>query len=509
MAMADDPEPRLIVCNGFKDDDYIRSVVLAAKLGREILPVVEKPDELDLVLKHSAREGVRPRLGVRIKLAAEGAGRWSGSSGAKSKFGLFVGEVVELLARLRAAGLEDCLELVHCHAGSQLHDIRRVKDAIGELAHVYAELIGMGAKGLRYLDVGGGLGVDYDGSQTGFASSMNYTLQEYASEVVYRVASVCAQKEVPHPIIVTESGRALAAFQSMLIVNVVGSSRLDAFEVAEDLEQISESDAPQPIIDLVEAWGALSERRAVECYHDAIQAHEQALNLFNLGYLSLAERGLAERLFWRICAGLRDLARRMPKVPEAFEELETVLADIYFCNFSLFQSLPDSWAIDQLFPIVPIHRLDEEPTRRATLADMTCDSDGKIDRFVGARDVERALPVHELVDGQDYYLGVFLTGAYQETLGDLHNLFGDTHVVHVALEGEAGWRLEEMVHGDSAAAVLSYLQYDVAALLASLEASSRDAVARGTLAEEEAERILAFYRRELEGYTYLEPESAT
>ena len=509
MAMADDPEPRLIICNGFKDDDYIRSVVLAAKLGREILPVVEKLDELDLILKHAEREGIRPRLGVRVKLAAEGAGRWRGSSGARSKFGLFVGEVVELVSRLRQAGFEDCLELVHCHPGSQLHEMRRVKDAIGEVSHVYAELIRMGATGVRYLDVGGGLGVDYDGSQTSFASSMNYTLEEYANEVVYRVASVCTEKDVPYPTIVTESGRALAAYHSMLIVNVLGSSRLDGFDVSEDLDLITEEDPPQPLLDLVEAYKGLSERRAMECFHDALQAHEQALGLFNVGYLTLEQRGLVERLFWKTCSAIRGIARRMPRVPEELAGLETILADTYFCNFSVFQSLPDSWAIDQIFPIAPIHRLDEEPSRKAVLADMTCDSDGKIDRFIGARDVERALPLHELLPGQDYYLGIFLTGAYQETLGDLHNLFGDTHVVHVALDGEAGWRVGETVEGDSAAEVLSYLQYDVKALWARLEASCRSAVAREALSEEEAGRILSFYRHELEGYTYLEPESST
>ncbi len=506
IAMADDPHPRLIVCNGFKDDDYIKSVILATKLGRAIVPVVEKLDELDLILKHADREGVRPRIGVRVKLASEGAGRWRGSAGAKSKFGLFVGEVLTLFERLRERGLEDCLELVHCHPGSQLHNIRRVKDAIGELAHVYAELVKLGASGLRYLDVGGGLGVDYDGSQTNFPSSMNYTLEEYANEVVYRVASVCAEKEVPHPTIVTESGRALAAYQSLLIVNVVGRSALDGFEVPEDLDEIqAEAEVSQPVLDLIEANRAVSERRAVECYHDAIQAHEQALNLFNLGYLTLMERGLAERLFWKTCSDLRGVARRMPSMPEELQELESVLADIYFCNFSVFQSLPDSWAIDQLFPIVPIHRLDQKPSRLAVLADMTCDSDGKIDRFIHMRDIKMTLPVHDLVAGEDYYLGVFLTGAYQETLGDLHNLFGDTHVVHLGLDESNAWRIEETVEGDTAGEVLSYLQYDADALLARFEASCGRAVQREDLSEEEAERVLAFYRAKLEGYTYLEP----
>lgn len=508
MAMADDPSPRLIICNGFKDADYVRSVIYATKLGRNIVLVVEKLDELDLILRHAQAEGVRPRIGARIKLTSQGAGRWQGSVGAKSKFGLFVGELLTLFDRLLACGMEDCLELVHCHPGSQLHNMRRVKDAIGELAHVYAELVHMGATGLQYLDVGGGLGVDYDGSQTSSASSMDYTLEEYANEVVYRVASVCTEKEIRHPTIITESGRALAAYQSLLVVNALGSSCLDSFILPENLEELTESgDLPQPILDLIMAHGDLSMRRAVECYHDVLQAYEQALNLFNLGYLTLRERGLAERLFWQACTRIREFARHMPNMPEELQELEIVLADIYFCNFSVFQSLPDSWAINQLFPVAPIHRLDERPTRQAVLADMTCDSDGKIDRFVDLRDIAQTLPVHMLTPGEDYYLGVFLTGAYQETLGGLHNLFGDTHVVHLSLEPGGGWKVIETVEGDTAAEVLSYLQYDVDALWARLEVSCQQAVESHQLNEEEAARILSFYRVELAGYTYLEAEA--
>ena len=398
MAIADSAVPRLIVCNGFKDDDYIKSVVLATKLGLEIVPVVEKLDELDLILKHARAFDVRPRLGVRVKLASQGAGRWRHSAGIKSKFGLFVSEVLELFEELQKQGLEDCLELVHCHPGSQLHDIRRIKNAVGELAHVYTELVTMGASGLRYLDVGGGHGVDYDGSQTNSPSSMNYTPHEYASEVVYRVAQVCDQKGVSHPTLVTESGRALAAYQSLLVVNVLGRSGLDDFTISEDPDRIleQESELAQPLVDLIEAHRGLSERRIVECYHDAVEAFDQTQQLFNLGYLSLAWRGFAERLFWNTCARIRTISRHMPAPPEELEELETVLADIYFCNFSIFQSLPDSWAIDQIFPIAPIHRLDEKPTRQAILADMTCDSDGKIHRFVDLRDIRRTMPVHEL-----------------------------------------------------------------------------------------------------------------
>ena len=507
LAITDDATPRLVLCNGFKDDDYIRSVVLATKLGRRIVPVVEKLDELGLILEHAQAHGVRPRLGVRVKLASEGAGRWRHSAGVRSKFGLFVSEVLELFETLREQGLEDCLELVHCHVGSQLHDIRRIKNAVAELAHVYTELVAMGATGLQFLDVGGGLGVDYDGSQTNSPSSMNYTPREYASEVVYRVAQICDEKQVPHPTIVTESGRALAAYQSLLVIDVVGRSALDAFEVSEDLDRIQfeEAEVAQPIVDLIEARRDLSERRILECYHDLIEAHEQVQQLFALGYLSLEWRGLAERLFWTTCSRVQALARRMLTPPQELEELDAFLADTYFCNFSVFQSLPDSWAIDQVFPIVPLHRLAEEPTRRAVLADVTCDSDGKIDRFVDQRDIRRTLPVHELEEGRDYYLGVFLVGAYQETLGDLHNLFGATHVVHLGLDESGAWQVEEMVAGDTGAEVLSYLQYDVARLKPRLERACVRAVEEGRLTEEDGRAILGHYDHELDGYTYLEP----
>ena len=348
-----------------------------------IIPVVENFEELDLILKHSEKYQVRPRIGVRVKLASEGAGRWRDSAGEKSKFGLFISEILDLVRVLKEHDMMDTLELVHCHPGSQLQDIRRVKDAINELAHVYAELKLMGA-GLKYIDVGGGLGVDYDGSGTNFESSMNYTMNEYASDVVYRIASVCNAREIEHPIIVSESGRATAAHHSVLIFNALGSSALDQFRVAgnagEDYQ--GEAELPQPVLDLFEAHRSVSERRLVECYHDALQAREQVLQMFNLGLLSLEFRGLAERLYWATCSKVRDHCRKLEKIPEELEGLELILSDTYFCNFSVFQSLPDSWAIDQLFPIMPIHRLNEKPTRNGVLADITCDSDGKIDRFV-------------------------------------------------------------------------------------------------------------------------------
>ncbi len=509
MAMTENSPDRLIICNGFKDDSYIEAVTLAAKLGRTIIPVVENFEELGLILKHSAAYGVRPRIGVRVKLSGEGSGRWRGSVGERSKFGLFTTEILELFDTLKARDMLDCLQLVHCHPGSQLQDIRRVKEAINELAHVYAELKLMGA-GLQYIDVGGGLGVDYDGSGTNFSSSMNYTLNEYASDVVYRIASVCNARDIPHPMIISESGRAIAAYHSVLIFNALGSSALDKFRVTgnECVDYDGDEELPQPIQDLFEAFRGVSERRLVECYHDALTAREQALQMFNLGLLSLRMRGLAERLYWATCARIRDCCRKLDRRPEELEDLEVILSDTYFCNFSVFQSLPDSWAIDQLFPIMPIHRLNERPTRTAVLADITCDSDGKIDRFVSLRDVKRTLELHELRPNEEYYLAAFLVGAYQETLGDLHNLFGDTHVVHIRLHPEGGWWIDEIVKGDTANRVLEYMEYDVAELYPALARDCERAVRDGRMTLAESQRLKRFYEAELNGYAYLEPPGA-
>jgi arginine decarboxylase len=509
MAMTENASERLIVCNGFKDDSYIEAVTLATKLGRTIIPVVENFEELGLILKHAENYRVRPRIGVRVKLFSEGSGRWSASAGEKSKFGLFITEILELFNVLKARDMLDCLQLVHCHPGSQLQDIRRVKDAINELAHVYAELKLMGA-GLQYIDVGGGLGVDYDGSGTNFPSSINYTLNEYASDVVYRVASVCNARDIPHPMIVSESGRAVAAYHSVLIFDALGSSALDKFRVTGDRAEDygGEEELPQPVHDLFEAYRAVSERRLVECYHDALTAREQVLQMFNLGLLSLEFRGLAERLYWATCAKIRDSCRKLGRLPEELEDLESILSDTYFCNFSVFQSLPDSWAIDQLFPIMPIHRLEERPTRTAVLADITCDSDGKIDHFVSLRDVKRTLELHELKADEKYYLAAFLVGAYQETLGDLHNLFGDTHVVHVRLHDEGGWWIEEIVKGDTANKVLEYMEYDVAELYPALARDCERAIRDGRMTLAESQALKRFYESELDGYAYLEPAGA-
>src|ERR1700734_318439 len=509
MSITENAPDRLVVCNGFKDDSYIEAVIIATKLGRSIIPVVENFEEIHLILKHAEKYGVRPKIGVRVKLASEGAGRWRESAGEKSKFGLFISEILDLYALLKERNMLDCLQLVHCHPGSQLQDIRRVKDAINELAHVYAELKIMGA-GLQYIDVGGGLGVDYDGSGTNFPSSMNYTLNEYASDVVYRVASVCNARDIPHPMIVSESGRAVAAYHSVLIFDALGSSALDKFKVSGDPAQdyTGSEELPQPVMDLFDAYRTVSERRLVECYHDAMTAREQVLQMFNLGLLSLEFRGLAERLYWAVCTKVRDACRKIDRLPEELEDLESILSDTYFCNFSVFQSLPDSWAIDQLFPIMPIHRLDERPTRTGVLADITCDSDGKIDKFVSLRDVKHALELHELIPGQEYYLAAFLVGAYQETLGDLHNLFGDTHVIHIRLHDEGGWWIEEIVKGETATKVLEYMEYDVAELYPALARDCERAIRDGRMTIAESQALKRFYEGELNGYAYLEPAGA-
>jgi arginine decarboxylase len=507
MALTEDAPDRMIVCNGFKDDSYIEAVILATKLGRTIIPVIENFDELKLVLKHSEKYQVKPRIGVRVKLASEGAGRWRDSAGEKSKFGLFVTEILELVRTLRERNMLDSLELVHCHPGSQLHDIRRVKDAINELAHVYAELKLMGA-GLKYIDIGGGLGVDYDGSGTNFESSMNYTINEYASDVVYRIGSVCNARGIDHPMIISESGRATAAHHSVLVFNALGSSALDRFRVAGNVEEDyrGTEELPQPVLDLFEAYRSISERRLVECYHDTLQAREQALQMFKLGLLSLEFRGLAERLYWATCSKIRDYCRKLQRIPEELAGLELILSDTYFCNFSVFQSLPDSWAIDQVFPIMPIHRLNERPTRNGVLADITCDSDGNIDRFVSQREVKRTLELHELRPGEEYYLGVFLVGAYQETLGDLHNLFGDTHVVHIRLHEQGGWWIDEIIKGDTAGEVLRYMQYDVDRLYPQFQRDCERAVREGRMTLAESQALRRFYESELNGYTYLEAD---
>ncbi len=498
VALADNDTP--IICNGFKDAEYIETAMLAQKIGRNIIPVIEKYTELGLILDAAEKVGVRPQIGMRVKLASRGSGRWQSSGGYRSKFGLTVTEIMRGLEELKSRGMQDCLKLLHFHLGSQITNIRIVKGALNEAARVYTELVKLGA-GLQYIDVGGGLGVDYDGSQTNFESSMNYTLQEYANDVVYHLQSVCDEANVPHPHIVSESGRAVVAYHSVLVFNVLGVSGFGD----EKVPTTANADWEQPLADLVETYNNVTARNAVEAFHDAQQALDMALSLFNTGYLPLEQRSLAENLFWAILLKLRRLVQGgLDEVPEDLQSLDEQLSDTYFCNFSLFQSIPDSWAIKQLFPVMPIHRLNEKPGNHAVLGDITCDSDGKLDRFVDRRDVKKTLPLHSINGNTDYYLGVFLVGAYQEILGDLHNLFGDTHAVHVSLDENGATRLDALVKGDTVREVLDYVEFDAEMLLGKLRTDVETAVRDGRIGYEGAGQLLRFYEDGLHGYTYLE-----
>lgn len=501
MAIADNSTP--IICNGFKDDEYIELCMLARKVGRNITPVVEKFTELDLILQKAEKLGVRPSIGLRIKLASRGAGRWKSSGGYRSKFGLTVTEAMRALETLKAFGMEDCLRLLHFHLGSQITNIRHIKAAVIEAARVYVELKKQGA-GLEILDVGGGLGIDYDGSQTDFESSVNYTLQEYANDIVYHVQNICDEAKVPHPTIMSESGRAIAAYHSVLVFNVLGVSGFGEEQVPDTLPD----DAEQPLVDLLETYRNLSMKNLLESFHDAQQALDSALNLFSLGYLPLKQRCLAENLYWLICRRVYSMAKQMDVFPEELEGLESMLSDTYFCNFSLFQSMPDSWAVKQLFPIMPIHRLGERPTRHAVLGDISCDSDGKVDQFIDRRDVKKTLPLHSF-NGEPYYLGAFLVGAYQEILGDLHNLFGDTHAVHVRVNEQNKPVLEAVIRGDSVKEVLAYVQFSSSQLLEQFRRDVEEAVMEGKIGYEESGRLLKFYEDGLYGYTYLEDAHRT
>ena len=526
-----------IICNGFKYTEFIETCILPTKLGRNIIPVVEKFSELELLVRHDKQYGVRPKIGLRVKLSSRGAGRWESSAGARSKFGLFVSEVLKAVEYLKAHDMLDCLNLLHCHVGSQLYDIRVLKNAINELTHIYAELHRMGA-GLTMLDIGGGMGVDYDGSQSAWSSSINYSVAEYAADVVHRIKSVCDDAKVPHPKIISESGRAMVAYSSVLVLDVLGTSR---FESNPDLATIestmkAEAEVPQPIIDLLDTFKNLTDRNLLEAYHDATQARDEAMSLFSLGYMSLPMRAIAEQLFWAIGHKLLDKAAKRGDLPDEFEDLPDSLSDIYFCNFSLFQSMPDSWAIDQLFPIVPIHRLNEKPSRRGVLGDITCDSDGKIDHFVDKRIDKKALELHELRESpllpglgdapahaaaanangasaspptpssasEPYYLGVFLLGAYQEILGDLHNLLGDTHAVHISVDAQGNWDIDEVIEGDTVEEVLEYVQYDIADMKRAMRLDVEAACRQGRITLAEGKSLLKYYDDGLEGYTYLE-----
>jgi arginine decarboxylase len=485
----------LIVCNGYKDEEFMRLALMGQKLGHTVIVVLEQLNELDVLLKVADDMGVQPMAGVRIKLATEGSGRWAKSGGERSKFGLAAVELMRLLDQLERLGRKEILRLVHFHLGSQITDIRHVKAGLEEITRYYAELRGMGFN-LTHVDVGGGLGVDYDGSRSTRPASVNYTMREYASDVVYTIGTACRTEGLPMPHIISESGRALTAHHALLLVSVT--------QVESQIEPSPPPlrDDPHPLlVEMSENLEGLTTDRIEEVFHDAIFAKERTQEFFSSGVFSLRDKADAEQLYLATLHALQQaIGEDKTAFPEITAHIEAALVDRYFCNFSVFQSLPDNWAIDQLFPIMPIHRLDEPPTRRGTLQDMTCDSDGVIDRFVGGRKGKPSLELHPVVEDQPYILGIFLTGAYQEILGDLHNLFGDTNAVHVRLTDQ-GYEITDLVHGDTVTEVLNYVQFHASDLLATFR--RRVSNAKG-LSRTEANSFIADFVAGLEGYTYLE-----
>jgi arginine decarboxylase len=490
----------LIVCNGYKDQAYIETALLAQRLGITTLIIADRFHELELIVECSKRLGLKPAIGVRAKLATRGAGRWAESGGDRSKFGLTAGEMVAAVELLEREGMLDRLMCLHFHIGSQITAIRSIKDALSEGVRIFVELCRMGAP-LSFFDVGGGLAVDYDGSQTNFHASKNYSLEEYAADIVDAIGSTLDNEQIPHPTIISESGRALVAHHSVLVFNVLGQSELSVG--AEELPRPTEDDA-QIVRNLWEVYNGVSRKNYQESYHDAVQLKEDALSLFRHGLLDLRSRARAERLFWGTARKIWRMVRELDYVPDDLEGLEKDLADIYFCNFSVFQSVPDSWAIDALFPIMPIHRLNERPTRLGILADLTCDSDGKIDQFIDLHDVKKALELHQYRPGQPYFLAVFLVGAYQEILGDLHNLFGDVNAVHIKHDPERGYSVKNVVTGDTVKDVLRYVQYEHSTMMAKLRTAIELALTRGTMTFEESANLVKHFEAGLSGYTYLE-----
>jgi arginine decarboxylase len=492
----------LLVCNGYKDKEYLETALLTTRLGHRPLIVIEQLEELYLTLRVSQELGIAPHLGVRAKLGTKGIGRWGCSTGDRAKFGLTIPEILTVVTELEKAAMLDCLQLLHYHIGSQISAIGVVKDAIREASQIYVELVKMGAN-MTYLDVGGGLGVDYDGSKTNFYASKNYNMQNYANDIVAEVKEACEDGGVQAPILISESGRAIASHQSVLVFDVLGTS-----EVPCQPPDLSEEKEHLILRNLLETYQNIDDRNYQEAYHDAGQFKEEAISLFNFGYLSLRERARAEQMYWACCSKILAVARQQEYVPDDLEDLEKIMASIYYANLSVFQSVPDAWAIDQLFPILPIHRLDEEPTRRGILADLTCDSDGKIDQFIDLRgETKSVLELHPL-EYQDkhspepYYLGMFLVGAYQEIMGNLHNLFGDTNVVHIQMSPK-GYDIEYLVKGDTITEVLGYVQYDAEDLLEKIRRRTEQALQENRITIEESQKLLQDYERSLRRYTYL------
>ncbi len=499
-ALSSDLSPDcLITTNGYKDEAFTRLALNGIRMGKSVIMILEKVAELERILDVAKRRGVRPLLGMRSKLYARGSGKWAKSGGESAKFGLTTTEMLEAVEILKSKKMLDCLVMLHFHIGSQITDIRKIKQAIKEAGRVYAKLHRSGVE-IQYLNLGGGLGVDYDGSKTAFDSSMNYTVQEYANDIVYTIKSICDEEKVPVPTLVTESGRAITAYHSVLVTNVV--------DVADRIEQGRvvklDGDENHVVRELYDVWQGITAKNVRESYHDALQYKEELFTLFNLGYVSLEDRSTGEILFWNICDKIRRHLKSLKEVPEEFEDLETMLSDTYVLNFSVFQSLPDIWAIDQLFPILPIHRLRERPAESGTIADITCDSDGKIEKFIDLRDIKEALPLHEFKRSSPYYIGFCLVGAYQDVLGDLHNLFGEAHEVLASVDEDGRTRIQDVLPGENCERVLSYMNYDRDEILDGMWRQLRRATERKKVKEAEAKAIAKDFEQTLTRYTYLE-----
>lgn len=493
-------EHNLIICNGYKDENYVELALLAQKMGRRIFLVVEKLNELHLIARLAKRIGVRPNIGIRIKLSSSGSGKWEESGGDHSKFGLNSSELLEAVDALAKYKMEDCLKLIHFHIGSQITKIRRIKNALREATQFYVQLTKMGFS-IDFIDIGGGLGVDYDGTRSSASeNSMNYSIQEYANDAISAIVDACEKNGLKQPNVITESGRSLSAHHSILIIETLETTQLPVWN---DNEEVSDSDH-ELARELYQIWDRLGQQSLLESWHDALQIREEALDRFSLGMLDLHTRAQIEKLFWSVACEVNDIAKTMKHVPEELR-ISKMLPDKYFCNFSLFQSLPDSWAIDQMFPIMPISRLDEKPTRTATIQDVTCDSDGKINCFISSHGFSNALPIHPIKNGESYYLGVFLVGAYQEILGDMHNLFGDTNTVHVSVHKD-GYEIEQIIDGETVAEVLDYVQYNPKKLVRNVETWVTRSMKSGKITPEEGREFLSNYRSGLYGYTYLEKD---
>ena len=491
----------LIICNGYKDEKFVELALLAQKMGRHIFLVVEKLNELELIATVAKRLKISPNIGIRIKLSSVGSGKWEESGGDQSKFGLNSSELLEALDLLEKNKMSDSLRLVHFHIGSQVTKIRRIKNALREATQFYAQLSKMGFK-IDFLDIGGGLGVDYDGTRSSASeSSMNYSIQEYVNDAVSQLVDVCRKNGLSQPNIITESGRSLAAHHSVLVFEVLETTQLPSWKETQEIAD----DADELARELYDIWDKLDQPRLFESWHDALQIREEALDRFSLGLLDLKTRAQIEKLFWSIAREVGEIASGMKHAPEELRKIARMLPDKYFCNFSLFQSLPDSWAIDQVFPIVPIGRLDERPSRTCTIQDITCDSDGKIANFITSHGISPSLPVHSVKKGEPYYLGVFLVGAYQEILGDMHNLFGDTNAVHISVY-EDRYEIDRVIDGETVAEVLDYVEYNPKKLVRNVETWVTASMKAGKITPEEGREFLSNYRSGLYGYTYLEKD---